>query len=86
MNGVIANFRRGRKTVKNNQIIVELEGVSTKKDASKLAGKKVVWTTIRGKKLIGTITQPHGAKGAVRARFEKGLPGQCIGTPIKAVD
>jgi len=83
MNGFIVNYRRGLKTQTDNQYIIEVEGVSSKAAAEKLRGKKAVWKTSAGKAITGKIMQVHGSKGAVRARFEQGLPGQAIGTKIE---
>jgi large subunit ribosomal protein L35Ae len=79
--GVIKNYRRGVRTVTTNQCIIYYDSMD-KKQSAELLGKKVEWTTSSGKKMKGKITGLHGGKGAVRARFEKGLPGQAIGTKI----
>ena len=83
MQGFIVNYRRGLKTQTDNQYIIEVEGIKSKAAAEKLRGKKAVWKTSSGKAITGKIMQVHGAKGAVRARFEQGLPGQAIGTKIE---
>ena len=83
MEGIISNFRGGAKTQYTSQLIVVIEGIKSKEEADKLASKKVVWTTPTGKEIIGKITKSHGNKGAVRVRFEKGLPGQALGTKVK---
>ena len=66
--------------------VLRKEKPKTKKaDAEKLLGKKVEWTTTSGKKLSGEITRVHGTKGAVVAKFEKGLPGQALGTKVQII-
>lgn len=80
--GIVTSFRRGRHTVTTNQIIIEVTGITNRKDASRLIGKKVVYTTESGKKLVGVVTSPHGNGGKVRARFKKGLPGQIVGKRV----
>ncbi len=82
MKGKLVNYRRGVHTEYTNQYVIEVEGVSDKAKAESLAGKKVTWTTSTGKPIVGKISHAHGNKGAVLARFEKGLPGQAIGTEI----
>lgn len=83
MEAVVVNYRGSHKTQHNNQMIVYPEGVSSKEDAVKLAGKKVVWTSPSGKNIEGVVTKPHGSKGAVRVRFDHGgLPGQALGTKV----
>ncbi|MDO8646808.1 MAG: 50S ribosomal protein L35ae [Candidatus Diapherotrites archaeon] len=86
MKGLIINYRRGLKTQTPRQYIIEVEGISTKNATEKLRGKKVVWKTKAGKSMAGKIMQAHGAKGAVRAKFDKGLPGQAIGTKVEISD
>ncbi len=83
MQGVIVNFRRGRKTVHHYQMVIQPEGCSKKEDAEKLVGKKVVWKSPAGKEIPGKVLAIHGNKGNIRARFETGMPGQAIGTKVE---
>lgn len=65
--------------------MIEVEGTNKREDAKKFVGKKVVWTS-EGKnktKINGKIAAAHGNKGVMRAIFEKGLPGQAIGTEVE---
>lgn len=84
MKGVIINYRGSHKQQNPRQMIAKIEGVEDKESAKKLKGKKVVWTSPSGKKIVGIITQPHGNKGHVRVHFkEKGLPGQALGAEVE---
>ena len=83
MKGKIVNYRSGRTTQTANQFVVIPEGSSSKADASKFLGNAVEWTTTSGKKIVGKITKVHGKKGAVLTRFNKGLPGQALGTDVE---
>jgi large subunit ribosomal protein L35Ae len=82
MKGKIVNYRQGRHTQNPYQMIVKFEGIVTKEQADELAGKKVVWKTPAGHEIAGKVTGSHGNKGVVRVRFEKGMPGQAIGTEV----
>jgi large subunit ribosomal protein L35Ae len=83
VNARIIQFRRGRRTVHERHMLIEIEGIDSKEKAMGYVGKKVGWTS-PGKKIIsGIIAAPHGRKGVVRAIFEMGLPGQSISTPVK---
>lgn len=82
MEGVIVNFRGSRRVKSHNQMVVEVAGVDSKDKASKLVGKKVVWKSSAGKQLTGQITNIHGNSGALRARFDTGMPGQSIGSKV----
>ena len=83
MEGLINNFRQGRHHQTPNHLIISVPGVTDKEKAKKLVNKKVTWTTPTGKTIDGVIKAPHGNKGAVRAIFERGLPGQALATKVK---
>ena len=84
MEAIIVNFRQGRHHQKPNHIILLVKGYDHKDKSQELIGKKVVYTTISGKnKIHGEVKATHGNKGCVRAIFEKGLPGQAVGTKIE---
>ncbi len=80
--GVIVNYRGSYKTKrKPNQMVVMPVGAKSKDDSKELIGARVTWTN--GKTSItGTATHSHGAKGALRVRFDKGLPGESIGNSV----
>ncbi len=85
MEAIIASYRRGRKTQTPNQLILKVDSVDSKEKAETLIGKSVFWesTGKEKKKILGKITAVHGRKGAVRALFERGIPGQAISQKIK---
>ena len=81
MQGTINSFRRSIKTTYKNQMIIIIQGINNKEQAEQLKEKKVVYNT--GKKdITGKISSAHGNKGAVRAIFETGMPGQAIGQKV----
>ncbi len=82
MEGIIINYRGSHKTQNTNQMVVKVDGVQSREEASKLLKKNLVWTTETGKKITGTILSEHGNSGANRVKFERGLPGQSIGTKV----
>lgn len=83
MKGRLSNYRRGVHTEYTNQYVIEVDGVNDRASASGIIGKRVVWKTSTGKEIIGKVSKAHGNSGAVLARFEKGLPGQAIGTEVE---
>ena len=85
MKGVILSYRRGRHTQNPRQMIIKIEGVDNKEKAMEFIGKKVVWRSKSGKEIYGKIISPHGNKGKLRVRFERGLPGQAIGKDVEIV-
>lgn len=78
MKGTIMGYRRGSNTQTTNQMIILPEDLSK---SNELIGKKVVFKTKNGQ-IAGEITALHGNSGKVRARFEKGLPGQSISKEV----
>lgn len=82
MNGRILHFRQSRHTTHGNHLLVEVDGVGSRKEAQKLVGKTVTYNT--GKNDIkGEVTKAHGNSGVLMVRFERGLPGQALGKSVK---
>jgi len=81
----VVQFRRGRKTYKPKHFLIEIPNCDSKEKAEKFKGKEVEWSSLgKEPKIIkGKIAAAHGNKGVVRAIFEKGLPGQAIGTNVE---
>lgn len=80
MEGIIINYRRGRRTQTMNQMVVVVPGVDKEK-ALTFVGKEVIYTCEgkTKKQIKGKVTAAHGNSGAVRVHFETGMPGQAIG-------
>lgn len=81
--GKVVQFRRGRHTLHEKHMLIEVENVNSKEDAAKLVGKSVEWKSPAGKVIKGKVSGAHGNKGVIRAIFEKGLPGQSVTTEVK---
>ena len=79
MKAIIVHFRRGRTTQHESQMIIKAEDVDTTEKARSLIGRKVTWKSVRGKEIKGTVLATHGRLGQVRAKFERGMPGQSLG-------
>ena len=84
MEGKILHFRGGRHTQKDHQMLVRIEGIESREKAQSVIDKTVTWTSKgkQPKKIAGKITNTHGNSGVVRVQFERGLPGQSIGTKV----
>jgi large subunit ribosomal protein L35Ae len=83
MEGQLLNFRGGKHTKSENQMILEVPGITTRQKATSLVGKTVSWKSPVGKVITGKITNVHGNKGVLRVQFEKGMPGQSIGAKVE---
>lgn len=63
-------------------MILSVNSIDSKDKAKSLINKSVSWKSPAGKEIKGVITHIHGNKGVVRARFEKGMPGQSLGQQV----
>lgn len=81
----VIQFRRGRKTYKPRHFLLEIPEITTREKATEFVGKTAVWTSPGklAKKITGKISSAHGGNGVVRAIFEKGLPGQAVGSEVE---
>ena len=86
MEGKIVNYRLSKHTQKNNYMVILPDKCDKKEKAEKLVGKTVTWASPKGTEIKGKITAAHGGKGAVRVLFERGMPGQSLGTKVKISD
>lgn len=82
---IILNYIRSPDNQKNKFMAIKIQGIDSDKEAARFIGRSVIWQTVSEKKLKGKIIKTHGKNGIVKARFEKGLPGQVIGKEIKLV-
>ena len=80
--GKVIQFRIGRHKIHEKHFILDVDA-KDKVEATKLVGKEVIWKSPAGKIIKGKIAASHGNKGAVRAIFEIGLPGQAVGTEVE---
>ena len=83
MEGIVANFRRGRRTYTPRHFIIVIEGIEDKKGAKALVGKHVSWKSSSGKIINGKVASAHGNSGALRVIFERGLPGQALAQKVE---
>ncbi len=75
--GKVIQFRRGRHTITEKQMLIEIEGVESREDAAKLIGKSVEWEISCGKKLSkGKFLELMEIKVLLGLFLKKGLPGQ----------
>ena len=85
LEGFIVNFRRGPKTQKADELIVEIPEVNSKAKASLFIGRKVVLKLGEEKIIVGKVVSTHGSKGRLRVKLKKGLPGQLLTIKVKIV-
>lgn len=82
----ILSYWKGSKNQNERYVLLEVEGVSNKSEASALIGRKVVWKSpLSGEMFTGKIVDIHGCSGKLRTRFTRPLPGQAIGCEAKVI-
>lgn len=81
--GKVVQFRRGRHTVHERHMLIEVPESINKEKAEKFIGKEVEWKSPAGKLIKGKVAGAHGNNGVLRVIFEKGLPGQSVGTEVE---
>ena len=86
MEASVVNYRMGRHRQYNNQMIIQVKGLDKKDKVKHLIGKKVVWLSPTKKELTGIVKKEHGNNGALRVVFDKGLPGQALGTKVNIME
>ena len=85
---IFSGFRRNKVWTLNNQALLKLEGLNSKKEAQYYLGKRVVfiYKAKEGYKTIwGRIRSAHGNNGAVLAKFLHNLPPRGIGAPVRVM-
>ena len=78
------NYRIGIRTQSSRECLIQFDHVDSVAHAGRLMGQKVVWKG-ENKTLTGKIVRFHGKNGAVIVKFNKGIPGQALGTKVELV-
>ena len=84
LEGVVVSCRRGPRTQRPKEYLIQFRTVKSVSEAGQLIGRKVAWP-LGERKGIGKIVALHGKKGLVKARFRKGLPGNALGSPVEII-
>jgi large subunit ribosomal protein L35Ae len=80
--GTIMNYRTGIRTQMPKWCLIQITGENSASKAGQLIGRKVI-LKFEKNSYIGRITDLHGKKGVVTAKFRKGVPGQAIGATVE---
>ena len=72
--GIIVNYH----IAYTKEVLVSVPSIKSKREASKLVGKKAVWTDEKGKKYRGIVSGLHGKSGTLRIKFKKPLPAKAL--------
>ncbi len=80
--GLVLGYRRGSNTQYENQVLIRVDGVTSRSEASRLIGWRVLYRDSKGNTYHGKIVHVHGNRGVVIAVFKPNLPGQAIGKNV----
>lgn len=85
LDGVILGYKRGLRKQYPKYVYLKFSNCLSDSEASRLIGRRVVWRSKKGFKVIGKIVRIHGRRGVVIAKFRTPLPGQAIGSRVVLV-
>jgi len=77
--GIITSFRRGPNAQNDREVLLKVENAASVGIAGTLIGSRVIYIDSHGNRFKGKIVAVHGKRGTLRARFDRGLPGQVLG-------
>ncbi len=80
--GIILGYRLGSNTQYEKQVLIRVDGINSRNEASQLIGWKVLYRDSKGNTYRGKVVHVHGNKGVVIAVFKPNLPGQAIGGDV----
>jgi ribosomal protein L35AE/L33A len=76
-------YRRGLKSKqRNNQILLHIENVRSRDEASHYIGKSILWSSPSKQHYRGRIVGLHGRCGTVKVLMKKVPPSLAIGASI----
>ena len=76
--GIIVNYH----IAYTKEVLVNVPGFTSKKEAGRLIGKKATFTDKKGNKFIGQVSGMHGRNGTLKVKFKNPLPANALAKPI----
>jgi len=80
--GIIVNYH----IAYTKEILVDVPGIKSKREAGKFIGKKAVWIDEKGNKYEGYVSGLHGRKGTLKVKFKKPLPAKALAKAINVAE
>merc|ERR1740138_1115168 len=89
--GRVTGQQRGKRNVRNNTNLVQIEGVVDAKEAQFYLGKRIAYVYTAQKEIGGSkvriiwgkVTRSHGNNGMVRSKFRQNLPPKAFGHSVR---
>ena len=86
LRGVVLGYRRGSNTQYTGEMLLRVDGITSRGEASRLIGRRVIYVDAKGNTYRGKIIGVHGNRGTLRAVFKPNLPGQSIGSVVRILE
>ncbi|MGQ9640187.1 MAG: 50S ribosomal protein L35ae [Candidatus Bathyarchaeia archaeon] len=83
--GTIINYKTGMHSQQTHHMLIRLPNIDSAESASRYIGRKAVWTSKTGKRIVGRTVSIHGKSGTLLGRFRRGLPGQALGSSVEII-
>ncbi|GMH86748.1 hypothetical protein TL16_g10640 [Triparma laevis f. inornata] len=92
--GVHLGYKRGLRNQYNHTSLIKISGLDSKEGVEFYLGKKIAYITKAQKAgkdgskfrvTWGKVCRAHGGNGVVRAKFNRALPPQSIGAPVRVM-
>ena len=81
--GAIIGYRRSKRIIHPNFVIIKFDEITNRKDAAKLIGKQVIWRSPAGKRKTAYITRIHGITAPLLLISGKLIAGYRFGEKIE---
>jgi large subunit ribosomal protein L35Ae len=65
--------------------LIQINGENSVSKAGQLVGRKMILKFGKNS-FVGKIMGLHGKKGVVKVKFQRGVPGDAIGSRVKLID
>lgn len=62
LKGVVINYRRGPRTQRSRECLIQFPNIKSRSEASKLIGRKIAWSDGKGSTIVGVILSPMGTR------------------------
>ena len=80
--GIVVNYH----IAYTKEVLVDIPGISSKREAGKFIGKRAVWTDEKGTSYRGYVSGLHGRKGTLKVKFRSALPAKALAKAINIAE
>jgi len=80
--GIVVNYH----IAYTKEVLVDIPGIKSKREAGKFIGRKAIWTDEKGNKYSGYVSGLHGRKGTLKVKFRSPLPAKALAKAINIAE